>query len=98
MDSETQQYAVKACQLGLMGLKGDGTVASTFNANDTITKAQFATILSRLVYGNTNNSTDACRYCKHVDALKAHGIIKVTTDLLDPLQRSVAMIMLMRIQ
>ncbi len=96
-DSDAQHYAIIACQLGLMGLKGDGTAAATFNPNGLLDKAQLATILSRLVYGNQYNTLDSCRYCKHVDALKANGIINVTTDLFMPLKRGRAMLMLMRI-
>ncbi len=80
-----------------MGLKGDGTAAATFNPIGLIDKAQFATILSRMLRGNENNTTDACRYCKHVDVLKATGVIKVTTDLMMPLKRGRAMLMLMRL-
>jgi hypothetical protein len=49
---ELQNYAILACQLGLMGLASDGvTPASSFNPDRTIDKAQFTTILSRLLYG-----------------------------------------------
>lgn len=96
-DLEMQQYATAVCQLGLMGLKGDGSAAETFNPNGIIDKAQFATILSRMLWGDENNTTEACWYCKHVDALKAEGVIKVTTDLMSPLKRGRAMLMLMRL-
>ncbi len=62
-----------------------------------MTKAQFATILSRLLYGSTYNTSDTCWYCKHVEALKKAGILTVTTDILDPLKRGWAMLMLQRI-
>ncbi len=97
MDDEMANYAVTACQLGLMGLKGDGIAAATFNPNELLDKAQLATILSRLIYGDKYNTSDACRYCKHVDALKNSGVLKVTTDLFIPLKRGYAMLMLQRI-
>lgn len=94
---EMQKYATIACQLGLMGLNGDGSVAERFDPTNLVTKAQFATILSRLIYGEKNNSTEECRYCKHVEALQAKKVITVTTDLMEPLKRGWAMLMLMRV-
>lgn len=92
---ETRSYAIGACQLGIMGLKGDGTPAETFNPNGLLDKAQFATMISRMTYGSENNDM-ACWYCKHVEALKADGTITVTTDLMLPLRRGYAMLMLLR--
>lgn len=66
-----------------MGLQGDGeTPLESFTPNDPVNKAQLATILSRLLYGSEHDkSNNTCRWCDHVDALKAAGIIIVTTDL-----------------
>ena len=94
-DAESQSYAKTACQLGIMGLKGDGSVAPTFNPNGLIDKAQLATILSRLLYGNFHNS-NTCWYCEHVETLQADGVITVTTDLFAPIPRGWAMLMFMR--
>lgn len=91
-------YALEACQLGIMGLKWDGTPAEKFEPNGLINKAQLATILSRLLYGDKNNSDDACWYCKHIDVMKADGVITVTTDLMDPIRRAWAMLMMMRVK
>ena len=96
---EMQLYMETACQLGIMGLEFDGvTPASEFNPSDYLDKAQFATILSRLLYGRAHDGNDACRYCDHVAALQDANVITVTTDLFDPLRRAFAMIMLMRTQ
>ena len=38
-----------------MGLESDGTPGKVFNPNTTVTRAQFGTMLSRLLYGNTYN-------------------------------------------
>ncbi len=97
--NEMKLYAETACKLGLMGLETDGvTPATEFNPNDYLDKAQFATILSRLLYNEANNGNTECRYCDHVAALQDAGVITVTTDLFDPLKRAFAMIMLMRTQ
>lgn len=95
-DSDMQSFAIASCQLGIMGLKGDGTPADMFNPDQFIDKAQFATMLSRLMYGKANNDT-TCWYCKHIEALKADGVIKVDTDLTTALPRGWAMLMLMRL-
>lgn len=52
---ELQSYSKTACQLGLMGLKSDGTPNTTFNPTAEVTRAEFGTTLSRLLYGSTNN-------------------------------------------
>jgi hypothetical protein len=46
---ELQAYIKLACQLGLMGLKADGTVDNTFNPSQIVDRAQFGTMLSRLL-------------------------------------------------
>ncbi len=94
-NAEMKQYASMACQLGIMWLKGDGTPAEMFNPAGLLDKAQLATMLSRILYGDANNST-ACWYCKHVEALQQDGVITVTTDLSIPLLRGRAMLMMKR--
>jgi hypothetical protein len=42
-------YIKQSCQLGLMG-QG----IQNFNPNGTLTRAQFGTVLSRALYGSTN--------------------------------------------
>lgn len=96
-DEEMKNYAALACQLWLMGLAADGTTPLTeFNPDGAVDKAQFATMLSRLLYGNTYNGNTTCRYCDHVAALQKAGIITITSDLTIPLRRAYALIMLMR--
>ena len=97
-DGELQKYMTLSCQLGLMGLNNsDRMSAKTFEPGGFVNKAQFATIISRMLYGDTYNSNDVCWYCKHVDVLKSNKIINITTDLLDPFKRGRAMLMLKRI-
>jgi hypothetical protein len=38
---EMQYYAEMACQLGLMGIDGDGNPAKRFNPNNEVTRAEF---------------------------------------------------------
>lgn len=75
--NEMKYYATVACQLGLMGLDDNGNPAPTFNPTNTVTRAQFGTVLSRLLYGNLNNAQKGTqRYKQHLEALKNAGIMK----------------------
>jgi len=85
---ELQAFAVTACRLGLMGLEADGvTPAQSFNPNQPLHKAHFATMLSRLLFGTTYDGNYECRYCNHVDKMVEDGVITIVTDLFDPLKR-----------
>ena len=73
-----QYYARVACRLGLMGLKSDGTPNPTFNPNGIVSRAQFGTMLSRLLYGDVYNvyaQEDVVWYSRHLNALKVAGIM-----------------------
>jgi len=94
---EMKFYAKLACQLGLMWLAPDGTtVNTTFNPNETVTRAQFGTVLSRLIRGTKNNGGDVY-YTKHLQALKDVAIMK---NIEDPDQKEIrwyVMLMLQRV-
>lgn len=56
---EMQYYAVIACQYGLMWLEEDGnTPKMNFDPNQYVNRAQFGTVLSRLLFGDTYNIQD----------------------------------------
>lgn len=73
------QYIQYACMMKLLGQKSDGiTPAPKFRPNDFVTRAEFGTFMSRLVFGDTYNSktaNDPKWYQAHLEALKEHGII-----------------------
>lgn len=72
IESSLQEYIIMSCHLGLMGLRADGTPATTFRPDDTLTRAEFGAILSRMLWGNTYNSSDpdaADWYVAHLQAL-----------------------------
>jgi len=75
--TEMKQYITSACQLGLMGRASDGkSTQQIFTPLGKMTRAQFGTVLSRLLYGDVNNSTDKVhRYAKHLQALNKAGIM-----------------------
>ncbi|MEI8090756.1 MAG: S-layer homology domain-containing protein [bacterium] len=56
-------------------MKPDGTPDTAFHPNDEVTRAQFGTMLSRLLYGNDNNGRPGKRYEAHLKALKSAGIM-----------------------
>ncbi|MEI7919125.1 MAG: S-layer homology domain-containing protein [bacterium] len=66
---EMQGYIKEACQMGLMG---QGITA--FNPNGIVTRAQFGTVLSRVLYGDANNGGNPY-YADHLAALKDAGIM-----------------------
>jgi hypothetical protein len=82
-DDELQPYIVESCQLGLMGMNGDGVgVQEEFFPTRTITRAEVGTILSRLLRGATyaTQSSNETYYGRHLQALKNAGIIKVISQ------------------
>ncbi|MEI7919553.1 MAG: hypothetical protein WCH65_05130 [bacterium] len=51
---EIQFYSKLACQLGLMGYETDGiTKKQSFDPSEIVDRAQFGTVLSRLLRGTT---------------------------------------------
>lgn len=53
-DPTLQTYIIQACELGIMGVNSDNTsVLNEFNPLGIVTRAEFGTVLSRLLRGNT---------------------------------------------
>ncbi|EKD24573.1 MAG: hypothetical protein ACD_80C00199G0001, partial [uncultured bacterium (gcode 4)] len=99
-ESDEMKFYIKtACQLGLMWWNSDGkSVKTTFDPNNIMTRAEFGTVLSRLLYGNLYNTTDMSKpyYQEHLDSLHVSGIM---TDISKPSKREIRgylMLMLMR--
>ena len=65
-----------------MGLVSNGKKASDiFKPYAYVTRAQFAVILSRILYGETYNTTDTKnRYVPHMNKLKTEGIMQSLSD------------------
>jgi hypothetical protein len=62
-----------------MGIHSDWTPLSDFMPNKKVTRAEFGTVLSRLLYGTTyNNGTPY--YLNHLQALKEHWIMTQITN------------------
>ncbi|MDR2190256.1 MAG: hypothetical protein LBP53_03555 [Candidatus Peribacteria bacterium] len=64
-----------------MGYYSDGkTVKSAFSPNATLTTAEVATTISRLLRGNANQGNEQWRYHNHLLALQKAGIIPRNID------------------
>jgi len=68
--TEMKNYILRSCQLGLMGINTN----NKFNPKDEVTRAEFGTILSRILYG-TRYEWGILYYTKHLDALRVAGIM-----------------------
>jgi len=80
MDNESQEmkyFAQVSCQLWLMWLHSDWImVKDSFDPNDPVTRAQFGTVLSRLLWWTTYATDDwQLYYVKHLQALKNNNIM-----------------------
>jgi hypothetical protein len=87
---ELQGYITEACQLGLMGV---GITA--FNPNGVVTRAQFGTVLDRVLNGDANDGSDPY-YADHLSALKDAGIMTNISNPNAPEVRGYVMLMMQR--
>ena len=84
-ETDEMKYFMKtACELELMWQESDWvTPAKSFNPNDYVTRAQFGTVLSRLLFGDVYNIKDESKvymnewfwYKDHLQALKNYWIM-----------------------
>ncbi|MBQ9554277.1 hypothetical protein IJU97_05005 [bacterium] len=69
-----------------MGIHADGTPLTKFNPNRLVTRKEFATVFSRVLYGNKYNTYGDDYYTRHLNALKGAGILDNTTPQLQELR------------
>ncbi len=97
---ETKYYTKLACKLWLMWWEADGIVkADNFNPDEIVSRAQFATIFSRLLYDWTYNVSageHVERYQKHLNILNEKEIMKKIDDPYMKELRGRVMLMMMR--
>lgn len=102
LSPEMKFFTKTVCQLGLMGLEQDGsTPKQSFDPDDTITRAEFWTILSRLIYGNMYNVYEGeediyQRYEKHLQELNRDNIMTKIWNPFIQERRSRILLMLYR--
>ena len=88
---DLHDYIIESCELGIMG---QGITA--FRPYDTISRAEFGTALSRVLWGNQYEGGTPY-YAKHLDALKAAGIMTQIANAESTKEvRGYVMLMLMR--
>lgn len=77
-------YIQLAYQLQIMGIHHDGTALSHFEPNKFVTRAEFATVFSRVLYGAKYNQDGKDWANGHLNALKEAGILKnITPTMLE---------------
>ena len=88
---DLHDYIIESCELGIMG-QG----ISAFRPYDTISRAEFGTALSRVLWGSQYEGGTPY-YAKHLDALKAAGIMTQIANAESTKEvRGYVMLMLMR--
>jgi len=78
-----------------MGINTDGTPNTQFNPDEVIDRAQFGTILSRVIRGTMYNGGTPW-YGLHLNALKAANIMTLISQPYTPEIRGYAMLMMRR--
>ena len=74
-NNDLPNYMKLACQLNIMGVRSDYTPLSDFMPDQYVTRAEFATVFSRILWGNRFEGTDTDWSSKHLQALKAAKIL-----------------------
>ena len=70
IDESLKTAVIESCQLGLMG-----QWISNFRPNDSVTRAEFGTVLSRALWGEKNNNGWSTYYENHLKALQEAWIM-----------------------
>lgn len=107
LSTELHDLVITSCELWLMWLEPDWqTPSKSFNPDDVVTRAQFGTVLSRLLFWDmynvkdepSRNNAKVARYEDHLAALKEYGIMtQINGDWPNYLEkRGWVMIMLQR--
>jgi hypothetical protein len=61
-----------------MGINADGTPLKEFGPKSLVTRAEFASVLSRVLYGDKYNVDGSAFYSMHIDVLNQAKIINNT--------------------
>ena len=94
---EMKYYATLACQLRIMWLDGNENPAEEFNPDGIVTRAEFGTAFSRLIFGGkVKNWKWKERYVPHLQALKDVNVMKKIDEPFMEELRWRVMLMMMR--
>lgn len=88
-------YIQQAYQMQIMGIDADGNPLENFNPHGEVSRAEFATVLSRVLFGDQYNQGTEDYYSKHLEVLKNKGILQQDNPHIKEL-RGWVMLMLMR--
>ena len=80
-NSELQWYIIEACELWYMWYESDGiNYLKNFRPTDKLTRAEVATIFSRIIWWNTYAWDSKHWYEWHLNAMNEAGIINDVTE------------------
>ena len=85
-------YIKLAYQYQIMGINADGTPIEFFNPNGLVTRWEYATVFSRVLFGDKFNKSGEDFYTKHLEALEAAWIL---TNTIPTIQEMRGWVMLM---
>ena len=77
----------------IMWINADGTPLKNFNPNGKVTRAEYATVFSRVLYGDKYNKSEWNYYEDHLNALKEAGILTNTTPTIQEIRGWVMLMM-----
>ena len=77
----------------IMWINADGTPLKNFNPNGKVTRAEYATVFSRVLYGDKYNKSEWNYYEDHLAALKEVGILTNTTPTIEEIRGWVMLMM-----
>ena len=86
-------YIKLAYQYQIMGINADGTPIEFFNPNGLVTRWEYATVFSRVLFGDKFNKDWADFYSKHLEALKAAWILTNTIPTIHEMRGWVMLMM-----
>ena len=83
-------WIIKSCQMGLMGVG-----ITEFRPYDTVSRAEFGTVLSRAIWGTRNDGATPY-YIQHLQALQKEGIMNNIDEPEEKELRGYVMLMIQR--
>ena len=86
-------YIQTAYAYKIMWINADGTPLKNFNPNGKVTRAEYATVFSRVLYGDKYNKSEWNYYDAHLEALKEAGILTNTTPSIQEVRGWVMLMM-----
>ena len=86
-------YIKLAYQYQIMWINADGTPIQHFNPHGLVTRWEYATVFSRVLFGDRFNKAWADFYTNHLAALEKVGILKNTTPTIQEIRGWVMLMM-----